>query len=252
MGLEHVLMITGRNKSALEDHFDRAFELEATLELKGDRQKLHLVDESTKLAEIHYVRQGDPNGLGHAVSKAETFVAGEPFALLLGDDLIGEQEDLLKQMILLAEEQSATVVALMEVPPSEVSMYGVADVAFLTGEVCRPIKGFVEKPEMSAAPSNLIVIGRYVLQPAVFDALRVINPGVGGEIQLTDALEVMAKNPITYGPVLGVRFSGRRFDTGDKFSYLKTIVEIASARDDLGAEFLSWLKRFVSDEKLTS
>lgn len=245
-GLEHILMITGRNKAALENHFDRAVELEATLEQKGDHRKLDLVDEATQLADIHYVRQGDPNGLGHAVSKAETFISGEAFALLLGDDLIGESETLLKEMLKLAEMESATVVALMEVPTSDVSKYGVADISLADQETSGVIRGFVEKPQPSDAPSNLAVIGRYVLQPSVFDALRVTGAGVGGEIQLTDALELMAKDPETFGPVIGMRFSGQRYDTGDKLSYLKATVELASARADLGADFTSWLKGFIT------
>lgn len=245
-GLEHILMITGRNKAALENHFDRAVELEATLEQKGDHRKLDLVDEATQLADIHYVRQGDPNGLGHAVSKAETFISGEPFALLLGDDLIGENENLLKQMLELAEKEKATVVALMEVPLSEVSKYGVADIELVEAAQSGLIRGFIEKPEPANAPSNLAVIGRYVLQPSVFDALRVTAAGLGGEIQLTDALEMMAKAPETFGPVIGIRFSGQRYDTGDKLSYLKATVELASARADLGADFTAWLKDFIA------
>lgn len=245
-GLEHILMITGRNKAALENHFDRAVELEATLEQKGDHRKLDLVDEATQLADIHYVRQGDPNGLGHAVSKAETFISGEPFALLLGDDLIGENETLLKQMLSLAEKENATVVALMEVPSSDVSKYGVADISLSADEMSGAIHGFVEKPQPADAPSNLAVIGRYVLQPTVFDALRVTGAGVGGEIQLTDALELMAKKPEVYGPVIGVRFRGNRYDTGDKLSYLQAIVELASNRADLGADFTAWLKDFIA------
>ena len=243
-GLEHILMITGRNKSALENHFDRAVELEALLEQKGDHRKLDLVYEATQLADIHYVRQGDPHGLGHAVSKAQTFASNEAFALMLGDDLIGESESLLKEMLVLAETQNASVVALLEVPVSEVSKYGVADVYFTAGERQGPIRGFVEKPDPKDAPSNMAVIGRYVLQPSVFDALRETAPGVGGEIQLTDALELMTKDPIKYGPVVGLRFDGRRYDTGDKLSFIQAIVEIASQRSDLSEKFNSWLKEF--------
>lgn len=243
-GVEHILMITGRNKTALENHFDRAVELETLLEYKGDHRKLDLVDEATQLADIHYVRQGDPSGLGHAVSKGETFVGTEAFALLLGDDLIGEEESLLRDMLALAEEKRATVVALMEVPAEEVSKYGVADIAIEDAINHGVIRGFVEKPKSEDAPSNLAVIGRYVLQPGVFDALRLTNAGLAGEIQLTDALEIMAKDPNQYGPVIGYKFEGRRYDTGDKLSYLKAIVEIASKRDDLGDEFNAWLKTF--------
>lgn len=247
-GLEHVLMITGRNKTALENHFDRVVELETALEDIGDQHKLEVIDEATRLADIHYVRQGDPNGLGHAVSKAETFAGTEPFALLLGDDLIGENESLLRDMLTIAQDETATVVALMEVPADDVSRYGVAEVDFEAGAAIGRIHGFVEKPDRHVAPSNYAVIGRYVLQPSIFDALRETSIGFGGEIQLTDALELMSKNSDQYGPVIGYQFAGRRYDTGDKLSYLKAIVEIARQRDDLGAEFSSWLKTFAPTE----
>lgn len=243
-GLSHVLMITGRNKNALENHFDRAVELENLLIEKGDEDKLDLVDEATGLADIHYVRQGDPLGLGHAISKAETFVGNEPFAVLLGDDLIHEQDTLLKKMISLAETQSANVVALMEVPAEEVSKFGVVSHGPVEKETL-DITGLVEKPSPQNAPSRLAVIGRYVLQPGVFSVLKDMKPGLGGEYQLTDALDEMAKNSELAGPVIGVVFTGRRFDTGDRLSYLKTTVEFAVGREDLGADFSSWLKAFV-------
>lgn len=244
-GLSHVLMITGRQKNALENHFDRAIELEALLEQKGDRDRLGVVAEATGLADLHYVRQGDPLGLGHAISKAETFVGNEPFAVLLGDDLIEAQSDLLAQMISIAEMRNASVVALMEVPESDVHKYGIVRPGEQSGNEVT-VQELVEKPSADKAPSRLAVIGRYVLQPGVFDVLRNLKPGVGGEYQLTDALNEMARNPELAGPVIGVVFGGRRFDTGDRLSYLKTIVELATERDDLGAEFSSWLKDFSS------
>lgn len=245
-GLSHVLMITGRNKNALENHFDRAYELEHLLETKGDEDRLDLVSEATGLADIHYVRQGDPLGLGHAIAKSETFVGNEAFAVLLGDDLIEEQSNLLRDMLNLASENQASVVALMEVPQSEVSKYGVVVPGARSGNVLE-ISGLVEKPQAEKAPSNFVVIGRYVLQPGVFRVLDSLKPGVGGEYQLTDALHLMASEPTLAGPVLGIIFSGRRFDTGDKLSYLKTIVEIASERGDLGQDFSAWLKNFAQD-----
>ena len=243
-GLEHILMITGRNKTALENHFDRAVELEVLLEDKGDHLKLDVVAEATQLADIHYVRQGNPNGLGHAVSKAETFVGNEPFALLLGDDMIGEKEALLREMIALAESRGASVVALMEVPESDVHKYGVADIRFDQDSSAAAIRGFVEKPDASVTPSLFAIIGRYVLQPSVFAALKEIGTGFGGELQLTDALDLMAKDQDRFGPVIGFRFSGERHDTGDKQSYLRAIVEIATKRDDIGEEFKTWLKEY--------
>ena len=242
-GLSHVLMITGRNKNALENHFDRAVELENLLLEKGDRDRLGIVAEATGLADIHYVRQGNPLGLGHAVSKAETFVGDEAFAVMLGDDLIEPNNVLLDQMIDIASKHNANVVALMEVPLADVSKYGIVQYSS-KNEGLLEINGLVEKPDSINAPSRYAVIGRYVLQPGVFEVLREIAPGVGGEIQLTDALNQMAKNQQLAGPVLGFVFNGRRFDTGDRLSYLKTIVELATERDDLGPEFSAWLKDF--------
>lgn len=242
-GLSHVLMITGRNKNALENHFDRAVELENLLQEKGDQHRLGVVDEATGLADIHYVRQGDPLGLGHAISKAETFVGKDAFAVLLGDDLIDHDCDLLTQMLRVAEAENANVVALMEVALEEVSKYGIVNPGALKGNVIE-IRELVEKPSAELAPSNFAVIGRYVLQPGVFEVLEDLQPGVGGEFQLTDALNEMAKDPGLAGPVIGLVFDGRRFDTGDRLSYLKTIVELAAERDDLGADFSTWLKIF--------
>lgn len=246
-GLSHVLMITGRNKNALENHFDRAVELEKLLEEKGDKHRLGVVDEATGLADIHYVRQGDPLGLGHAISKAETFVGNEAFAVLLGDDLIEEESELLSEMLRLAEEHNASVVALMEVPHEDVVKYGIVNPGGREGNVIK-VTELVEKPSVEEAPSNYAVIGRYILQPGVFEVLRNLKPGLGGEFQLTDALNVMAVNPDLAGPVIGFVFGGRRFDTGDRLSYLKTIVELATERDDLGSDFTTWLKSF--SEKL--
>ncbi len=246
-GLSHVLMITGRNKNALENHFDRAVELENLLIEKGDKDRLGVVDEATGLADIHYVRQGDPLGLGHAISKAETFIGNDAFAVLLGDDLIEVESDLLSKMLRLAEEKNASVVALMEVPKEEVIKYGIVNPGGREGRVIE-VTELVEKPSVENAPSNYAVIGRYVLQPGVFEVLRNLQPGVGGEFQLTDALNEMAKNHNLAGPVIGLVFDGRRFDTGDRLSYLKTIVELATEREDLGADFSTWLKGF--SEKL--
>ena len=244
-GLSHVLMITGRNKNALENHFDRAVELENLLIEKGDESRLGLVAEATGLADLHYVRQGDPIGLGHAISKAETFVGDDAFAVLLGDDLIDAGSGLLAEMLHIAESTQANVVALLEVPESDVHKYGIVRPGHRQDNVVE-VSELVEKPLAEAAPSNFAVIGRYVLQPGVFDVLRNLKPGLGGEYQLTDALNEMAAHPELAGPVIGLVFQGRRFDTGDRLSYLKTIVELASEREDLGEEFTEWLKSFTS------
>lgn len=247
-GISQILFVTGRNKNALENHFDRAVELESLLEQKGDFNKLGAVSEATDIAEIHYVRQGDPLGLGHAVLKARTFVGNEPFAVLLGDDLIHAGDDLLSRMKGLAESSGKSVVALMEFPLAEVSKYGVADIEEdLNGGVVR-ISSLVEKPSPETAPSNYVVIGRYVLQPSIFDFLDHQAPGYSGEIQLTDAINAMAHSGVEHNEVLGIIFEGRRFDTGDKISYLKAIVEIASERADLGPDFNRWLQEFIDNK----
>lgn len=245
-GLHDVLMITGRNKTALENHFDRAGELEAVLERKGDEEKLHKVEYSTNLADVHYVRQGDPKGLGHAVLRAKMHVGDEPFAVLLGDDIIDERDQLLTRMLDVQQERSATVVALLEVDPSQTHLYGIATVEQTDEDDVVRVTGLVEKPAQGESPSNLAVIGRYVLRPEVFEVLERTEPGKGGEIQLTDALQELAADESIAGGVYGVVFRGRRYDTGDRLDYLKAIVQIAVDRDDLGPDFRAWLGDFVA------
>ncbi len=243
-GLTDVLMITGRNKNALENHFDRMTELEATLEEKGDFQRLQKVEYSNDLADMHYVRQGDPRGLGHAVLRARMHVGREPFAVLLGDDLIDSRDVLLARMLDEQVARNATIIALMEVEPSAAHLYGIATVEPTDDNDVVRITGLVEKPAEGTAPSNLAIIGRYVLQPEVFDVLERTDPGKGGEIQLTDALLELAQKNIA-GGVYGVVFRGRRYDTGDRVDYIKAIVQLAVERDDLGPELRPWLKSFV-------
>lgn len=250
-GLADVLMITGRNKNALENHFDRVTELEALLESRGDLAKLSRVNESTDLADLHYVRQGDPKGLGHAVLRAHMHVGNEPFAVLLGDDLIDEKEHLLERMVEVQERGNVTAIALMEVEPEQISSYGCAVVEPIGGvfegeEDLVRVTGLVEKPKASEAPSNLAIIGRYVLRPEIFDVLRETKPGRGGEIQLTDALNVLARDESIAGGVVGVIFRGRRYDTGDKLGYIQAIVELATAHPELSEKLKSWLAEFVA------
>jgi len=244
-GLTDVLMITGRNKNALENHFDRMTELEATLESKGDVDRLKKVEFSNDLADMHYTRQGDPRGLGHAVLRARMHVGREPFAVLLGDDLIDERDVLLSRMITEQNNRDATIIALMEVDPAMTHMYGIATVENTGTPDVVKITGLVEKPAAGTALSNYAIIGRYVLQPDVFDVLEHTEPGKGGEIQLTDALQAMATDNIA-GGVYGVVFRGRRYDTGDRLDYIKAIVQLAVERDDLGPELKPWLKQFSS------
>ena len=242
-GLDDVLLVTGRNKKSLEDHFDRAVELEELLAAKGDKDRLALVQQASEIATLHYVRQGDPRGLGHAVLAAAQHVGREPFAVLLGDDLIDPRDPLLEPMIALQQRTGGSVVALMEMPRESISLYGCAAVEAGDGDEVR-ITALVEKPSVDEAPSDLAVIGRYVLSPTIFDILRTTPPGRGDEIQLTDAIEEL----IAHEPVHGLVFRGRRYDTGDRLDYLKAVVRLAADRDDLGPPLLAWLREWLPDQ----
>jgi UTP--glucose-1-phosphate uridylyltransferase len=246
-GLPEVLMVTGRNKAAIEDFFDRAPELEAALEKKGDAGRLASVHASTNLAHVHFVRQGEAKGLGHAVLQASAFVGEEPFAVLLGDDIIDARDHLLEHMLAVQAELGGSVVALLDVGMENIDKYG-AVAAEPSGHVSDgdevvTVTGLVEKPPVDEAPSSLAIIGRYVLAPEIFDVLRETAPGRGGEIQLTDALATLVARG---APVHGVVFSGRRYDTGDRLDYLKAVIQLASERDDLGPPLRSWLQEFVA------
>lgn len=248
-GLKEIVMVTGRNKRALEDHFDRAAELEDALEKNGRLDLLAAVRESTEMAHMHYVRQANPRGLGDAVLTSSAFVGNESFAVLLGDDLIDPRDPILPAMISTYERFGGAILALMEVPKSEISLYGVAAVTEIPAEpgfenVVR-VTGVLEKPKAEDAPSNLAVIGRYLLPPEIFDVLRNTKPGRGGEVQLTDAIQELTQRSDHGGPVHGVIFRGRRYDTGDKLGYLQAVVRLAAEREDLGPSFRTWLKNFV-------
>jgi UTP--glucose-1-phosphate uridylyltransferase len=245
-GLDDVLLVTGRNKNAIENHFDRNWELENALEAKGDHERLARVRESSVTADLHYTRQGDPRGLGHAVLCAARHVGQEPFVVLLGDDLIDPRDPLLETMLDVHARHGGSVVALMQVPRDQIHMYGCAAASPTDEHDVVRIDDLVEKPDPDRAPSDLAVIGRYLLAPGVFDVLRATDPGRGGEIQLTDALRTMARSE-EHGPVHGVVFRGRRYDTGDRLDYLKTVVSLAVERDDLGPQFRGWLRSFVAE-----
>ena len=242
-GLDDVLFVTGRSKRPLEDHFDRNLELEAALESKGDDARLRSVTESNDLARIHYVRQGDALGLGHAVLMAEQHVGDNPFAVLLGDDLIDPRDAVLERMIAVRERLGGSVLCLMEVPRDQISLYGCAAVTAADEAGVVRVTDLVEKPDAAAAPSSLAVIGRYVLDPEVFSVLARTPPGRGGEIQLTDALRELALS----GRVHGVLFSGRRYDTGDRLSYLQAVIRLALEREDLGPALRAWLPGVLGD-----
>ena len=243
-GLDDVLLVTGRNKNAIENHFDHNWELETALDAKGDSNRLARVRESAVIADLHYTRQGDPRGLGHAIGCAERHVGDQPFAVLLGDDLIDPRDPLLTTMLDLQAREGGSVIALMRVPKEQAHLYGCATVEETDGSDIVRVTGLVEKPPPGEAPSDLAIIGRYVLDPGVFEVIRATEPGRGGEIQITDALRTMAETG-KHGPVHGVVFEGRRYDTGDRLDYLKTVVRLASERPDLGPDFTSWLREFV-------
>ncbi|WP_223946729.1 UTP--glucose-1-phosphate uridylyltransferase GalU [Arthrobacter sp. NtRootA1] len=244
-GLSDILMITGQSKRALEDHFDRTPALERSLELKGDQARLDAVQHASGLGPIHYVRQGEPKGLGHAVLCGRQHVGDEPFAVLLGDDLIDERDELLTTMMEVQKKTGGSVIALIEVEPAQISAYGCANVSAVDGEVYVRVNNLVEKPKAEDAPSNLAIIGRYVLHPAVFEVLENTEPGRGGEIQLTDALQTLAVGEGDGTGVYGVVFRGRRYDTGDKLSYLKAVITLASERPEFGEDLKTWMKGFI-------
>jgi UTP--glucose-1-phosphate uridylyltransferase len=248
-GLTDVLMVTAHGKANIEDHFDRNIELEEVLEAKGDRAGLQRVRASAEFASMHYVRQSQPLGLGHAVLCAADHVGDRPFAVLLGDDIIDERDKLLQRMIEVRHKYGGSVVALMEVPPEHVSSYGVATIK-PTGEAdVVAVTDLVEKPAVDEAPSNWIVVGRYVCDPAVFDVLRKTPPGRGGEIQLTDALRTLAERSrdTDGGGIHGVLFRGRRYDTGNKLNYLQTQIKFACERPDVKDEFVPWLRSYLEE-----
>ncbi|MGB7449161.1 MAG: UTP--glucose-1-phosphate uridylyltransferase GalU [Ornithinimicrobium sp.] len=252
-GASDLVMVTGRGKGAIEDHFDRHVELESALEAKGDTERAEKVTRSSDY-EVHFVRQGKPRGLGHAVLCARSHVGDEPFAVLLGDDMIDERDHLLEQMIAVQAERGGSVVALMEVPRDQVDRYGCAEIDSAEMEGASgadgvTVTGMVEKPHPDDAPSNLAVIGRYVLHPRIFEALAGTEPGRGGEIQLTDAMMTLATATGEGAGMTGVVFRGRRYDTGDRLDYLKAVVQLGSEHPELGADFSAWLQEFVSTTK---
>jgi UTP--glucose-1-phosphate uridylyltransferase len=245
-GLTDVLVITGRNKDNLANHFDSVPELEHTLAQKGDLDRLERVRSASEIADVHFLRQGQPLGLGHAVSRARMHVDAQPFAVLLGDDLIDERDPLLTSMISESEKRHATVIALMEVDPAQIHLYGAAAVESTETDGVVRVTSLVEKPNAEDAPSNLAVIGRYILQPEIFDVLDRQAPGRGNEIQLTDALNTLAQDDSIAGGVFGVIFTGRRYDTGDRADWIKANVRLGVEHDELGPELRQWIRSFAA------
>jgi UTP--glucose-1-phosphate uridylyltransferase len=248
-GLRDVLVITGRGKGSIENHFDRNRELEDALEAKGDEEGLALIRASSQLADMYYVRQGSAKGLGHAVLCAAEHVGDVPFAVLLGDDLIDRRDPLLRRMIEARKQYGGSIVALMEVEPDQVSAYGVVAIKPTDTDDVVSVTDMLEKPSPEDAPSNWIIIGRYVCDPAIFGVLRETPPGRGGEIQLTDALRTLAVDDRGAGAggggVRGVLFRGRRYDTGNKLDYLRTQIQLACDRPDIAPQLVPWLRGYL-------
>ena len=246
-GLDDVLFVTGRAKRALEDHFDYNGELERMLQERNDIEKLNAVRGPAQLARIHYARQGSPAGLGHAVLCAKAHVGDETFAVLLGDEIIPSENKVLDRMFEIFNQYGGSVILLKQVPKSEISRYGVAAVKPTSQTDVVEVTDLIEKPSPADAPSDLAVLGRYVLNPEIFKILENTKPGKNNEIQLTDAIRVLAKGEgsSAAGKVHGLIYNGERFDTGETLGYMTTIVELASRREDIGNDFKVWLNDFV-------
>jgi len=241
-GITNIVIVTGRGKSAIEDHFDVSFELEHLLEVKRKSDLLQQVRNISDMIDVAYVRQKEAMGLGHAVLRSQDLVGREPFAVVLSDDVIEAEVPCLRQLLDIHEFYGACVVALMEVPREQVSAYGIVDAEPVDHNGARNrlyrVRNMVEKPKAEDAPSNLAIIGRYILIPEIFNSVESIGPGAGGEIQLTDALKHLLRNR----PIYGYKFEGRRFDAGDKLGFLQATVEFALKRPDLGTTFRTYLK----------
>lgn len=237
-GIEDILIITGRNKRAIEDHFDKSYELEEELKKKGNHDLLNLVQDISNLVDIHYIRQKEPRGLGHAIYCAKSFIGNEPFAVMLGDDIVDAEVPCLKQMIDVYNQYKTSVLGVQQVPKEDVSKYGIVDCIPLDERVYM-VKNLVEKPDMDIAPSNVAILGRYIITPEIFEHLENTAPGKGGEIQLTDALESL----ITKEAMYAYDFVGKRYDVGNKMGFLEATVEFALKREDLKGEFSKYLKK---------
>ena len=236
-GIEEILIVTGRNKKSIEDHFDRSVELELELEQKGKTAMLEMVQDISNMVNIHYIRQKEPKGLGHAIHCAKSFIGDEPFAVLLGDDIVDASTPCLKQMIDAYDEYKTTVLGVQEVARENLDKYGILDVKHIEDRVYK-VKDMVEKPSIEEAPSNIAILGRYIITPEIFNILENQAPGKGGEIQLTDALQTLATKEAIYA----YNFEGRRYDVGDKLGFLEATVDFALKRPELRDDFIEFLK----------
>ncbi len=243
-GIKEILIVTGKCKRAIEDHFDRSITLELELEKNNKHELLEIVKNVSEMVDIHYIRQKDPKGLGHAIYCARTFVGSEPFAVLLGDDIVhNDEEPCLKQMLEAYDQYQASILGVQEVAPQEVSKYGIIEGHKVADRVYK-VSGLVEKPSVEEAPSNVAILGRYIINPGIFEILKHTKPGKGGEIQLTDALTELAQQEAVYA----YNFEGRRYDVGNRQGFLEATVEAALRREDLKDEFLEYLVKIVAKE----
>jgi UTP--glucose-1-phosphate uridylyltransferase len=242
-GIEDIIIVTGKGKKAIEDHFDTSYLLEQTLMHKGKDKVLKEMQQISQLANIHYIRQGVPNGLGHAIWCARKFIGQEPFAVLLGDTLVKEDKSCLNEMINVYKECHSSIIGVKRVNESDVSRYGIVDVIKGSGPLYK-INSMVEKPNAKDAPSNLAIFGRYILTPRIFELLEKQKPGIGNEIQLTDALHTLLKHESVFAQI----FEGKSYDIGEKLGYVKTIVEFAVEREDLRQDLLEFFKEIIAKE----
>ena len=236
-GIEEILIVTGRNKKSIEDHFDRSVELELELEQKNKKEMLEMVQNISNMVNIHYIRQKEPKGLGHAIHCAKSFIGNEPFAVLLGDDIVDADTPCLKQMINAYDEYKTSILGVQEVARENVDKYGILDVKHIEDRVYK-VKDMVEKPAVEEAPSNIAILGRYIITPEIFNILENQEPGKGGEIQLTDALQTLATKEAIYA----YNFEGKRYDVGDKLGFLEATVDFALKRPELKDDFVAFLK----------
>ena len=237
-GIEEILIVTGRSKKSIEDHFDRSIELELELEKKGKLDMLKMVQDISNMVNIHYIRQKEPKGLGHAIYCAKSFIGDEPFAVMLGDDIVDAKTPCLKQLINCYNEYQTTILGVQEVSDSEVDKYGILDAKPIDDNVYK-IKDMIEKPNLNEAPSNIAILGRYILTPTIFDILETQQPGKGGEIQLTDALRTLVKTEALYAYI----FEGKRYDVGDKLGFLEATVDYALKNPELKDKFIEIIKQ---------
>lgn len=242
-GIEEILIITGRNKKSIEDHFDKSVELEMELEKHNKNQLLELVQDISEMVDIHYIRQKEPKGLGHAIRCAKTFVGDEPFAILLGDDIVyNPEKPCLKQLMDCYNEYKTSILGVQTVPEEDVNKYGIVDGIQIEDRVSK-VKGLIEKPSIEEAPSNIAILGRYIVTPRIFDILDNTAPGKGNEIQLTDALLQLVKEEAMYA----YNFEGRRYDVGDKLGYLQATVEYALRKPELRDGFIEYLQNTIKN-----